>query len=150
MSIKENLDRDLKEALKSKDEARLSAIRMLKAAIRNKEVELIKKELDDSTIFQVLSKMIKQREESIEQFEKGGRKELADKERKELKILNAYLPQQMTEAEILVQIEEAVKEVSAESPKDMGRVMKVLVPKLAGRADVKLVSGLVQKRLQPK
>lgn len=149
MTLKEKLDQDLKEALKSKDEIRLSVIRMVKTGVKNKEVELIQA-LDDTQVMQVLSKLAKQAEESIEQFENGGRSDLADRERLQLKVIQAYLPQQMTEAEIQVHVEEAIRETGATNPKDFGKVMKVLMPKLTGRADGKVVSGLLQKLLQPK
>lgn len=141
------LDEDLKAAMKSKNEDALRALRMLKTAIKNKEVELIRP-LEDKEYLQVINTLVKQRRESVEQFEKSGRQDLADIEKKEIEILAEYLPPSLSEDELTKIIEEAIKETGASSPADMGKVMKAAMGKIAGRADGKEVSALVSKKLQ--
>ncbi|MBE0504082.1 MAG: GatB/YqeY domain-containing protein [Desulfuromonadales bacterium] len=146
MTIKEQLDAAMKDAMRAKDSLTLNAIRMVKTAIKNKEIELIT-QLDDQGVIGVMSTLAKQRKESAVAFREGNRLELAEKEEKELQVILTFLPQQLDEAEIKAIIEEVVAEVGATSPKDMGKVMKVLTPKMTGRADGRLVSELVKARL---
>lgn len=146
MTIKEQLDAAMKEAMRAKDSLTLNAIRMVKTAIKNKEIELIT-QLDDQGVIGVMSTLAKQRKESAIAFREGNRLELAEKEEKELQVILNFLPQQLDEAAIKAIIEEVVAEVGATSAKDMGKVMKVLTPKTTGRADGRLVSELVKARL---
>jgi len=146
MTIKERLNEEMKDAMRAKDVLRLSAIRMIRSAVKNKEIELIS-ELDDSGVIGVMSTMAKQRKESAVAYRAGDRLDLAEKEEKELEIILTFLPQQMDEAEIKAIIEAVVAEVGATTAKDMGKVMKVLTPKTSGRADGRLVSELVKARL---
>lgn len=136
----------MKAAMRARDGARLSAVRLLLAAIKQREVDE-RKELADADVVSVLEKMIKQRRESIAQYEKGGRADLADVEKFELGILSAYLPQQMGSAEIEQAVREAMAESGASTAKDMGKVMALLKARLAGKADMAKVSGLVKTRL---
>jgi uncharacterized protein YqeY len=136
----------MKAAMRAKDAARLSAIRLLLAAIKQREVDE-RKELGDPDVTSVIEKMIKQRRESIAQFEKAARNDLADAEKFELEVLSAYLPQQMSDAELAQAVEAAVSEAKPAGVKDMGKVMALLKPKLAGRADMGKVSSLVKTRL---
>jgi len=149
MSIKEKLDQDMKMAQKSGDKTRLNITRLLKSEIKYKEIEK-KDNLSDEEVLEVLQTSVKRHRDSIEQFKKGGRNDLAEKEEAELKIILEYLPQQLTEEELTSLIDEAIKEVEASSPKDLGKVMKVLIPKVKGRADGKKVNILVSQRLEPK
>ena len=136
----------MKAAMRAKDAARLSSIRLILAAIKQREVDE-RVELDDAAVVGVIEKMIKQRRESIVQFEKGGRKDLADAEKAELQVLSAYLPAQMSDAEIAQAVEQAIAESGAASAKDMGKVMGALKSRLAGKADMGKVSALVKARL---
>jgi uncharacterized protein len=136
----------MKAAMRAKDAPRLSAIRLLLAAVKQREVDE-RIELTDADVVSVLEKMIKQRRESIAQFEKASRKDLVDAEKSELGVLSAYLPKQMTDAEIQKEINSVVTETGASGIKDMGKVMALLKPRLAGRADMGKVSGLVKNRL---
>jgi hypothetical protein len=149
MSIKEKLDQDMKMAQKSGDKTRLNITRLLKSEIKYKEIEK-KDNLSDEEVLEVLQTSVKRHRDSIEQFKKGGRDDLVEKEETELKIILEYLPQQLTEEELTSLIDEAIKEVEASSPKDLGKVMKVLIPKVKGRADGKKVNILVSQRLEPK
>lgn len=146
MNLKTKLENDLKVALKSRDAMSISALRMMLAAIKNEELKGSEK-IDDATRIGVLAKLAKQRRESIEAFEKGGRNDLADKEKKELQIIEKYLPQPLSEAELEKMIDSAITEANAASPQDMGNVMKIVMPKVQGRADGKLVSEIVRKKL---
>ena len=146
MTIKEQLDAAMKDAMRAKDSLTLNAIRMVKTAVKNKEIELMT-QLDDQGVIGVMSTLAKQRKESAVAFREGNRLELAEKEEKELQVILTFLPQQMDEAAIKAIIEEVVAEVGATSAKDMGKVMKVLTPKTTGRADGRLVSELVKARL---
>lgn len=146
MSLKERLQEDWKQALKSKDKFKANTISMAKAAVLQAE-KIDGIELDDEQVIEVLAKEIKQRREAVLEFEKGNRQDLIDKSNAEIEILLSYLPQQLTEEEILVMIQEAAVEVGANSIKDMGKVMKVLTPKIKGRADGKLVSQMVREHL---
>ncbi|GAK57357.1 GatB/Yqey family protein [Candidatus Vecturithrix granuli] len=146
MSLKEQLTQDMKTAMKQKEQIRLSIIRLVRSAIKNREIEL-GKDLEDDDVLKVMATLVKQHKDSIEQFEKGGRTDLVEKEQAELDILETYLPKQLTEAELSALIQEAIREVGATSAKEMGKVMKALMPKIQGRADGKLVSQLVKDQL---
>jgi uncharacterized protein len=136
----------MKAAMRAKDSARLSAVRLILAGIKQREVDE-RKELTDADVTSVIEKMIKQRRESIAQFEKAARTDLADAEKFELGILSGYLPQQLSDAEIQKEINRAVAESGAGGIKDMGKVMAALKSRLAGRADMGKVSALVKSRL---
>jgi uncharacterized protein len=136
----------MKAAMRAKDAARLSAIRLLLAAVKQKEVDE-RMELTDADVVSIVEKMIKQRRESIAQFEKGARTDLAEAEKFELGVLSAYLPQQLSDSEIQKEINSIVAEAGASGIKDMGKVMALLKPRLAGRADMGKVSTLVKSRL---
>lgn len=142
----ERLDAELKEALKSKDELKVSVIRMIKASLKNKSIEKMGI-LTDDDILSVLSSMAKQRRESIEQFTSAGRTDLAEKEKKELEIVQSYLPKQLSLQEIDEIIRSAIKECNASSLGDMGKVMKIVTPKTKGVADGKIVSKRVKELL---
>jgi uncharacterized protein YqeY len=146
MSLKERLQEDWKQALKARDKFRADTISMAKAAVLQVE-KTDGLSLDDDGIIEVLAREVKQRREAIQEFEKGNRQDLVDKSNDEIEILFEYLPQQLTEEEILVFIQEAAVEVGANSIKDMGRVMQVLAPRITGRADGKLVSQMVREHL---
>lgn len=146
MSLQEQLTQDMKTAMKQKDQVRLSIIRLVRSAMKNREIEL-GKELEDEEVLKVISTLAKQHKDSIEQFEKGGRTDLVEKEQAELDVLETYLPQQLTEEELSVLVQEAIREVGASSAKDMGKVMKHLMPQIQGRADGKLVNQLVKSQL---
>jgi uncharacterized protein len=136
----------MKVAMRAKDSARLGTVRLILAAIKQREVDE-RKELSDADVLSVIEKMIKQRRESIVQFEKGGRADLAGKEKAEADLLSAYLPAQMSEAEVEKEIKSVISELGASGPKDMGKVMAALKARLAGKADMSAVSGLVKKNL---
>jgi uncharacterized protein YqeY len=142
----DKINADLITAMKAKDEASTSALRMLKSAIKYKEVDL-KREPKDEEVVEVLSKQAKQRKESIEGFEKGGRADMAAKEKAELALIEKYLPAALSDEELGKLVEEAIKSSGAAGPKDMGKVMGVLTPKIKGRADMGKVSGLVKSKL---
>jgi hypothetical protein len=146
MSLKENLQQDMKTAMRAGDKPRLAVIRLINAAIKQREVDE-RIELDDAQVTAVLDKMAKQRRESIEQYEKAGRNDLADQENFELEVLKTYLPEQLSEAEIDAMIEAAIAATGAASIKDMGKIMGQLKSKLAGRADMGAVSGKIKARL---
>ena len=146
MSLKEQISEDMKTAMRAKDSGRLATIRLINAAIKQKEVDE-RIELNDDQVLSVIEKMIKQRKDSISQFEAGGRQDLADIEKAELVVLNAYMPAQMSEAEVQAEVTAAVAAVGATGPQDMGKVMGVLKPKLAGRADMTAVSAMVKAAL---
>lgn len=133
-------------AMKARDAARTSALRMVKAALKNKQIDK-RAPLDDGDVLSVLGTLAKQRRESIEQFRSGGREELAAKEEAELAILQEFLPQALGEAEVRAAVAQAVAETGAAGPKDMGKVMSALMPRLKGRADGKLVNALVREAL---
>ena len=146
MSLKARVTEDMKAAMRSKEAARLSAIRLLLAAMKQREVDE-RIELSDADIMGIIEKMIKQRRESIVQYEKGGRADLADAEKFEVGVLSAYLPQQMSEADVAAAVDAAMAETGAKAMPDMGKVMAILKPKLAGRADMGKVSALVKSKL---
>jgi len=147
MSMNDRVGADITAAMKARDTARLSALRMLKAAVMNKGVEK-GRDLDDAEVLQVIASLVKQRRDSIEQFSKAGRTDLVDKETGELNVLQAYLPAGATPEEINAAVAEAIAETGASSPKDMGKVMKAVMPKLAGKnADGKAVNEAVRRLL---
>jgi uncharacterized protein len=146
MNIDEKVNGEMVAAAKAKDQARLSTIRMVKAAMHYREIDL-KRKLSEVEFLQLLSSMVKQRKDSIDQFRKGGRNDLVDKEEAELKVIQAFMPEQMSEEDMTREIEAAIKEVGAISLKDMGKVMKVLMPRLTGKADGKLVGEKVKEKL---
>lgn len=146
MSLKERIQTDMKDAMRGGDKARLAIIRLILAAVKQREVDE-RIELDDGQMLAVLDKMCKQRRESIEQYSQAGRNDLADQETFELGVIQAYLPKQLTDDEIDALIDEAVTATGAASIKDMGKVMGVLKPKLQGRADMGAVSGRIKARL---
>lgn len=147
MTLAERIQKELTEAMKAKDELRLSVLRMMKSAIKLKEVEKIRA-LDEAETVQILQTLMKQRRESVEQFTKGGRMDLADKETREIAIIEGYLPAAPTDAELAQAIEAAIAETGANSPKQMGNVVKAAKAKLAGKAvDGKVLSDRVRERL---
>ena len=149
MILTERVDSDLKEAMRAKDTTKLGVLRMLKAALKNAAIEKAGAEgqFNDAEAIQVIRKQAKQRQDSIESFEKGGREELAAKEKEELSILNSYLPAAMTAEELSKIVQQTIAEVGATSKAQMGGVMKALQAKVAGRADGKTLSAEVQKQL---
>jgi hypothetical protein len=146
MSLKEKITEDMKAAMRAKETAKLGTIRLLTAAMKQKEVDE-RIELTDSLILAIIEKMIKQRKDSITQFEAGGRQDLADIEKAELVVLSAYMPAALSDAEIQAEVAAAVAAVGATGPQDMRKVIDVLKQKLAGRADMGAVSGLVKAAL---
>lgn len=146
MSLKQRLTDDMKAAMKAGDKASLAVIRLINAAIKQKEVDE-RVELDDAAVVAVLDKMVKQRRDSVTQYEAAAREDLAQVEREEIVVIERYLPQKMGEAEIVAAIEAAVAETGAAGAADMGKLMGVLKPRLAGQADMGLVSKLVKQRL---
>jgi uncharacterized protein YqeY len=146
MGLRDQINEDLKAAMRSGDAARRDTIRLLTAALKQREVDE-RKTLADTDVLGVIEKMIKQRRDSIAQFEQGGREDLAAKERQELALLQAYMPQAMGEDEVAAAVAAAVAESGAEGPADMGKVMALLKPKLAGRADMGKVSAAVKAQL---
>ena len=146
MTLKSRVNDDLKAAMRTGDARRRDALRLLLAAVKQREVDE-RKELGDADIVGVIERMIKQRRESIAQFEKGGREDLAQNERFENDLLQGYMPQALSDAEIATAVAEAIAQSGAKAPSDMGKVMGVLKSKLAGKADMSKVSALVKSRL---
>jgi hypothetical protein len=146
MSLKDRITEDMKAAMRARQAERLSAIRLLLAAIKQREIDS-RTEADDAAVLAIVEKLIKQRKDSIAQFEAGGRADLVAKETAEVDVLAAYLPQQMSEAEVSAAIDAAIAELGASGPAAMGKVMGLLKPRLAGRADIGQVSAMVKKRL---
>ena len=146
MSLKDQITDDMKAAMRAKESARLGTIRLLTSAIKQKEVDE-RVLLDDVAVVAIVDKLIKQRKDSLSQFEQAGRQDLADKEKQELTLLQTYMPQPMGEDELAAAISAAVSESGAAGPADMGKVMAVLKPRLAGRADMGKVSAAVKARL---
>ena len=146
MTFKNRMDQEMVVAAKATDKIRLSALRMLKNGLHNREIDL-KRELNEAEFLQLVSAMVKQRKDSIEQFDKGGRTDLVEKEEAELKVILEFLPEQMSEAELEAIIDDAIRETGAAGIRDMGKVMKVLMPKVAGKADGKVVGEKVKLRL---
>ena len=146
MTLKERLNQEMKQAMKARDSLRLTTIRMILTAVKNREIEQ-KKELDDREVTAVLSTMLKQRREAADAYRKGERDELAEKEEREIEILQDFLPAQLSSEEIGKVIDSAIEETGASSMKEMGAVMKIVSGRTAGRADGKVVSEMVRKRL---
>jgi uncharacterized protein YqeY len=146
MSLEQRLADEMKSALRSGDKLRLSVIRMARAAMKNKEIE-DRKKLDDDVIIRVISGLVKKGEESLVHFQQANRPDLVDKQEKELEILRSFLPQQLSRDEILTLVDEAIQEANALDVKDLGKVMKSLMPKIAGRADGKVVNQMVREKL---
>jgi len=147
MTLQERIQKDIQDAMRAKDPLRLDALRMMKSAIKNKEVEKIKV-LDENECLQILATLIKQRQESIEQFTKGGRMDLATKEAAEIKIIETYMPAAATGEEVEKIVTDTIAETGASSPKDIGVVMRTVMNKLAGkRADGKMINELVRQKL---
>ena len=150
MRLRDRINENLTTAMKAKDALRLSVLRMMKTAIKNKEIDL-RAELEDAQAIQVLATLIKQRKDSIEQFTSGGRIDLADKEAAEIKIIEEYLPAAVSEDEIEKIVDEVLRETGASSPKDIGAVMKQCMARFAGKlVDGKRVNAAVRSRLEPK
>lgn len=146
MSLKDRIQEDVKAAMRARDARRLAALRLLAAAVKQKEVDE-RAALDDAAVLGVIEKMIRQRRESVAQFEKGGRADLAEQEKYEVDVLAAYLPQALSEAEVEAAVAAAIAETGAAAVKDMGRIMGLLKARLAGRADMARVSALVRAKL---
>ncbi len=149
MALKDRLDADLKAAMKEKDALKLSVVRMLKSAVKYREIEVMKP-LDDAGVQGVIASEIKRRRDSVEQYRAGNRQDLVDKEEAEIAILQQYQPQQLTADELSAKVDEVIARVGAKGPKDMGAVMKALLPEVAGRAEGKAVSDMVKQRLSAK
>ena len=146
MSFREIIETELMTAAKKQDKVRLSTMRMVKAALHNKEIDL-HRDLNETEVLQLLSSMVKQRKDSIDQFSRGGREDLVKKEEQELQIIQSFMPQQLSEEALDAEIEKAIQEVNASSAKDMGNVMKVLMPRLTGKAEGKTVSERLKIKL---
>ncbi len=146
MAIKKKLDQEMVAAAKAKDKLRLSALRLIKTALHNREIDA-KRDLNENEFLQMLSGMVKQRKDSIEQSAKGGRTDLVEKEESELRVIQEFMPAQMSDEAVDAEIDNAIKESGATSVKDMGKVMKVLMPKLTGKADGKIVGEKVKAKL---
>lgn len=147
MNLSERLNEDMKQAMKSRDKFTLSTIRMVRSTIKYLEIDL-KRTLDDNEVLDILSREIKQRKDALQEFEAAGRDELAASTKAEIEIIIKYLPQQLTEEEIKVIVQQTIQETGASSKSEMGKVMSALMPKVKGRADGKLVNQAVQQFLQ--
>ncbi|PYV04103.1 MAG: glutamyl-tRNA amidotransferase [Acidobacteria bacterium] len=148
MKLRDRINQDLTSAMKARDADSLRVLRMMKTAVKNKEIE-VRGELDDPQVVEVLSALVKQRRDSIEQFSRGGRPELAAQEAAEIKVIEGYLPAALGEEEIIAAVEEAIRATGASSPKDMGKVMKECMLRFSGKpVDGKQVSALVKQRLE--
>ncbi len=145
--LEDQLSKDYVEAMKAKDAVRSSTVSFLRASVKNLRIEKRLEKLEDADVITVIKKQIKQRQDSIEQYKQGGRQDLADKETQELNILKTYLPQEMSEEQLRTIVAASIKEADAHSMKDMGKVMKVVMSKVAGNADNKVVSDLVKAAL---
>ena len=148
MGLEERLVEEMKQAMKSNDKLRLSTIRMIRSAVKNKEIEQ-RSQLTDEGITKVIQGLVRKGEESVEQFRVGGRMDLVEKEEKEIEILKSFLPLPFSREEILRAIDQSIEETQASSLKDLGKVMKSVIPKLGGKADGKLINQLVKERLSP-
>ncbi len=146
MALKEQLDADLKTAMREKDALKLSVVRMLKSAVKYREIEIMKP-LDDAGVLAVIGSEVKRRRDSVEQYRAGKREDLATKEEREIAVLQGYLPQQLSPEELEAKVVAAVAAAGAKGPKDMGAVMKALLPEVQGRAEGKAVSDAVKRRL---
>ncbi|MGI6475347.1 MAG: GatB/YqeY domain-containing protein [Thermoactinomyces vulgaris] len=147
MSLTNQLDQEMKMALKNKDKQKLSTIRMLKSAIKKEEIDK-KRPLNDDEIISVIMREVKQRKDSLAEYKAAGRDDLAEKEQAEIDILSAYLPEQMSEEELKALVQQVIEEVGAGSKADMGKVMSAIMPKVKGRAEGRLVNRMVQEALQ--
>ena len=148
MGLEERLVEEMKQAMKSNEKLRLSTIRMIRTSVKNKEIE-VRKKLEDEEIQRVFQGMLRKSEESVEQFRAGGRMDLVEKETEEMEILKSFLPKSLSQEEILKVIDETIQQNQASSLKDLGKVMKSVMSKLAGKADGKLINQLVKERLSP-
>lgn len=148
MSLEEKILEEMKQAMKANDKVRLSAIRMIRSSLKNKEIELRRK-LEDEDVFKVIQGMVRKGEESVEQFQAGGRNDLVEKEKAEIEVLKSFLPQPISQEEIVRIIDETIQETQSSSMKDLGKVMKAVMPKLGGKADGKVINQLVKERLSP-
>lgn len=146
MNLSERLNEDMKQAMKSKDKFKLSNIRMVRSTIKNLEIDL-KRSLDDNEVLDIISREIKQRKDALQDFEKAGRDDLVADAKAEIEFLSAYLPEQLSEEEIKVIVQQTIQETGASSKAEMGKVMSALMPKVKGRADGKLVNQVVQQFL---
>ncbi len=147
MTLEERVDADLKEALKAKDAIRVSTLRMVKAAIKNLAIEKRAEKMEDKDVIGIISKQIKQHHDSIEQFAKGNRQDLVDKEKAELAILESYLPKQLSAEELKVIVKSTIEKVGAKGRADMGKVMKAAIEEAKGSADGKMLSQMVSEEL---
>jgi len=147
MSLSDRLNEDMKQAMKNQDKFRLSVIRMLRASIKSREIDL-RKTLSDDEVLDVLSREIKQRKDSLQEFEKAGRMDLVENLKAEIDIISDYMPKQLDEEELKQIVQQTIQEVGASTKADMGKVMGALMPKVKGRADGRLVNQLVQQALQ--
>lgn len=148
MNLMETIEKDVIQAMKAKDEVRVSTLRMLKSAVGNYKIQAKKEKLEDAELLAIITKQAKQRRESLESFETAGRKDLADKEKAELSILEAYLPKQLTEDELRAEVQKAIAASGATGPADMGKLMKALMPAVQGKADGKRVQEAVKSLLK--
>jgi len=146
MALREQLNEDIKVAMKAREAEKLAALRLMLSAVKQREVDE-RITLDDAGVVSVVEKMIKQRKDSIAQYEKAARQDLADKEKYEISVIEAYLPKQLSQAEVEAVVAEAIASTGAKSPADMGKVMGVVKPKLAGKADMGKVSAIVKSKL---
>ncbi|MBP1961463.1 GatB/YqeY domain-containing protein [Paenibacillus aceris] len=146
MSLSDRLNEDMKQAMKSQDKFKLSVIRMVRSTIKNSEIDL-KRSLDDNEVLDVLTREIKQRKDSLQEFTKAGRDDLAENLKAELVILAEYMPQQLSEEEVKAIVQQTIQQIGASSKADMGKVMTALMPQVKGRADGKLINQLVQQLL---
>ena len=146
--LEQKIDEDLKNALKSKDSIKVETLRMLKAALRNYLIDKRKDSADDSELVNLIQKQVKMRQEAIDSYQKGGRRDLVAKESQEKSVLEAYLPKSFSDEELAHLIKTVISQIEAKSPADMGRVMKELMPKVQGRADGKRVSEIVSASLR--
>lgn len=147
MSLADRLNEDMKQAMKSQDKFRLSVIRMIRSSIKNIEIDQ-RRDLNDDEVLEILNREVKQRKDSLQEFEKAGRDDLVEQLSKEIEIILEYLPQQLNEEEIQAIVQQTIQEVGASSKAEMGKVMGALMPKVKGRADGKLVNQIVQRLLQ--
>jgi len=147
MSLLDRLTEELKEALRAGNHTKLSVIRLLKSSIKNREIEKMAP-LTDEEVIGIIMTALKQRRESIEQFQKGGREDLVQKEKSELEVLQTFLPQQLSEEELVSEVQAVIREVGASSPKDMGKVMKIVMVRVKGRAEGARVSSLVKELME--
>ena len=147
MGLNERLNDDMKQAMKNQDKFKLSVIRMIRSTIKNIEIDK-KKALDDNEVLEILNREIKQRKDSLQEFEKAGRDDLSEQVKQEIEIIAEYMPEPLSEEELNAIVQQTIQEVGASSKTDMGKVMSALMPKVKGRADGKLINQMVQANLQ--